>query len=104
MPSNTSRWGARMFRYWCCKHLFKKIGKNANIERYVHFGTGEMIELGNYSALGRDCHIPNDTIIGDYVMMGPNCYIFSNQHDTHRIDIPMAFQGNTPHKQTIYWK
>lgn len=103
MPSKTSRWGggSRKFRYWSCKHLFKKIGKNSNIERHAHFGTGERIELGNFSALGRDCHIPNDTIIGDYVMMGPNCYIFSNQHDTSRIDIPMTLQGNTPHKQTI---
>ncbi len=34
-------------------------------------------------------------------MMGPNCFILSNNHKCDRLDIPMAKQGNLPHKQTI---
>ena len=34
-------------------------------------------------------------------MMGPNCYIFSKQHNSSRTDIPMVLQGNTESKQTI---
>lgn len=34
-------------------------------------------------------------------MMGPNGYIFANQHNTSRIDIPMVLQGNTEKKQTV---
>ena len=104
LPSKTFRFGggiSRKFRYWCCKHLFKKIGKVANIERHAFFGSGSKIEMGNYSSLGLNCHIPYDTIIGDYVMMGPNYYIFAEQHNTGRTDIPMVKQGNTKPKQTI---
>lgn len=92
---------SRKFRYWCCKHIFKKIGAVANIERHAFFGNGAKIELGNYSGLGKNCNIPSDTIIGDYVMMGPNCYILSRQHKTSRVDIPMVKQGFTEHRQTV---
>ena len=34
-------------------------------------------------------------------MMGPNCYIFSINHETSRTDIPMRLQGNTAPKYTI---
>lgn len=104
LPSKKFRIGggiSRKFRYWCCKHLFKKIGNVANIERHAFFGTGINIEMGNYSSLGINCHIPNDTIIGDYVMMGPNCYIFKKQHNCSRTDIPMVLQGNSKPKQTV---
>ena len=89
------------FRYFCCKHIFQKIGFEVNIERHAYFGSGIGIEIGNYSGLGINCHIPNDTIIGDYVMMGPNCYIFSRNHCIERMDIPMLRQGVTNSKQTI---
>ena len=104
LPQKTSKWGgafSRKFRYWCCKHIFKKIGIVTNIERHAFFGNGSEIEIGNYSSLGVNCHVPHDTIIGDYVMMGPNCFIFASQHNTSRTDIPMVFQGNTRTMQTI---
>ena len=103
LPSKTFKFGgtSRKFRYWCCKHLFRKIGEVTNIERHAYFGSGYGIEIGNYSSLGKNCHIPSNTIIGDYVMMGPNCYIFANQHNTSRTDIPMVLQGNTLPKRRL---
>ena len=92
---------SKNFRYYCCKHIFKKIGKVANIERHAYFGSGKDIELGEYSGLGINCKIPSDTIIGDYVMMGPNCYIFASGHEYSRTDIPMIKQGRTKSLQTI---
>jgi len=34
-------------------------------------------------------------------MMGPNCYIFSHNHETKDIKIPMVHQGITESLQTI---
>ena len=68
-------------RYCLCKHIFKKCGKHVNIERKAHFASGVDIEIGDYSGIGINAHIPNGTIIGNYVMMGPNCFILDVNHD-----------------------
>ena len=52
-----------------CKVIFKKCGNNVNIERKAYFGTGKSIQIGNNSGLGSNCHVPDDTIIGDNVMV-----------------------------------
>ena len=65
-----------------------------NIERKAHFASGVDIEIGDYSGIGLNAHIPNGTIIGDYVMMGPKCFILPNDtHDISRLDIPMQQAG-----------
>lgn len=88
-------------RYQLCKHIFKYIGKNVNIETGAWFGMGNEIEIGDFSGLGIRCHIPNGTIIGKYVMMGPNCWIHDVNHIISNINKPMCFQGMEPKKTTI---
>ncbi len=39
---------SRSIRYFCCKHIFKKIGKRVNIERHAYFGSGVGIEIGDF--------------------------------------------------------
>lgn len=98
LPSTYS-WGklgllSGHLRRFLFKKIAKKCGHHVNIERHAFFGKGFDIELGNYSDLGIDCHVPNDIKIGDYVMMGPKCYILPNDtHDISRLDIPMQQQG-----------
>lgn len=87
-------------RYCLCKHIFKKCGKHVNIERKAHFASGLDIEIGDYSGIGINAHIPNGTIIGDYVMMGPNCFILDVNHKVSDVDTPMCFQGHVPKKIT----
>ena len=84
-----------------CKHIFLKCGKNVNIEKGACFGSGVNIEIGDFSGIGLNAFIPGDTIIGNYVMMGPNCIIFQSNHRTDDITVPMMFQGMTKRKQTI---
>lgn len=91
----------KLVRYHICKGIFKKCGKNVNVERLATFGKGFNIEIGNNSGIGINAHIPNDTIIGNDVMMGPNVYILSGNHDFRRTDIPMNKQGFQRDKQTI---
>ena len=84
---------SKWIRYQLVKHIFKKCGKNVNVEQGATFGSGRNIEIGDNSGIGRNCTIPSNTIIGNNVMMGPNCFILKNNHAFDRIDIPMRKQG-----------
>ena len=88
-------------RYHLCKHIFLKCGKHVNIERKAWFGSGAGIEIGDYSGIGINAHIPSDTKIGQYVMMGPNCFILDVNHEFSSVDTPMCNQGHAKRKQTI---
>jgi len=90
----------RHARYFLCKKIFKKCGKNVNVERKAWFASGVDVEIGDYSGIGINCHIPNGTVIGDYVMMGPDCYILEVNHRFDNINIPMALQGLSEKKIT----
>jgi maltose O-acetyltransferase len=68
-------------------------GKNVNIERKAHFGSGKRISIGDNSGIGINCHINGSVSIGSCVMMGPDVRIISHYHNFDRIDIPMNMQG-----------
>ena len=91
----------KKIRGFLCKHIFQQCGKNVNIERKAWFGSGYKIEIGDYSGIGINAHIPSDTIIGKYVMMGPNCLILDVNHIIDNINEPMCFQVISARKQTI---
>ena len=101
LPSSTALFhiGGILRRYLCI-HIFKKIGKNVNIERMAWFASGLDIEIGDNSGIGINAHIPNGTIIGDNVMMGPNCYILDVNHKYDSLELPMIEQGSTAKKIT----
>nr|WP_282133256.1 DapH/DapD/GlmU-related protein [Cellulophaga baltica] len=82
-------------------YLFKKIGKNVNIEHKAKFGYGTNIIIGDNSGIGINASIPPDTIIGSNVMMGPDCIIYASNHNFSRVDIPMIQQGHSKSKTTI---
>lgn len=91
----------KWFRSFLGKNIFLSCGKNVNIERRAFFGSGRGIVIGDNSGIGAHCVIPSDTIIGNDVMMGPNCYILPYNHNFERIDIPMCQQGASERKTTI---
>lgn len=70
------------------------------MERKAHFASGLDIEMGDYSGIDINAHIPNGTIIGDYVMMEPNCFILDVNHDISDTTLPMCQQGMTEKKIT----
>ena len=39
------------------------------------------LKIGNHSGIGADSIIGRGTTIGDNVMMGPACYIYTRNHD-----------------------
>ena len=88
-------------RRFICRHIFEYCGDNVNIEHGARFGAGTRIRIGNNSGLGVNCVVPNGSIIGENVMMGPNCYIHERNHSFSRVDIPMIKQGYAPPKPII---
>ena len=98
LPVSYSRlWGgiSRSLRYFCCKNIFKSIGRNVNIERGVDFGSGRDIEIGDNSGIGINCSVPNNIKIGNDVMMGPGCVFFENRtHVISDVTKPMRLQGH----------
>lgn len=53
---------------------------SANIEHGVYFGRGAKVELGRCSGLGIDCRLHGEAIVGDNVMMGPECVLIAQAH------------------------
>lgn len=92
---------SKWLRAACCRHIFLKCGKNVNIERGAYFASGSLIEIGDESGLGVKCHIPYNSKIGNFVMMGPNCRIVGANHRFDRLDVPMCQQSDTPVLQTV---
>ena len=82
----------RQIRALAAKLMLSKVGKHINIERGAHFS--RTTELGDYSGIGDNCILYGRVVIGDYVMMGRECFIYTYNHETSRTDIPMQEQGN----------
>jgi len=87
--------GSKKIRYWICKHLFAKCGKNVNIEHGADFGSGRFIEIGDNSGIGLNCRV-GKAIIGKDVMMGPDVVFITGNHRFDRLDTPMWLQGSIP--------
>lgn len=89
------KWGG-VLRNFCARHIFKSCPKDVNVEHMAFFGNGKDIELGYKSSIGIHCHVPNNIIIGERVMMGPYCYFLGSSTHAHaRSDISMMEQGFT---------
>lgn len=104
LPSSTSLFfgkSSRKIRYVCVKKIFKKCGKNVNINRLAFFGSGVNIEIGDNSGLGVNCLVPSNVNIGANVMIAPNCIILNTKHNFDRVDIPMIDQGTSEAKPTV---
>lgn len=102
LPVSTKMWGVgKRVRYNLCKKIFMKCGANVNIEKGAVFGSGEYLQIGDNSGIGINAVIPDGSIIGANVMMGPNCFVHSRNHSFDRTDIPMIQQGFTERKPII---
>ena len=88
--------GSKQIRALAAKLMLTKVGEYINIERRAHFS--RTTEIGNFSGIGEDCRLYGRVIIGDHVMMGRECFIYTYNHETSRTDIPMQEQGGTTEK------
>jgi maltose O-acetyltransferase len=88
-------------RVFLCKRIFKRAGAIKTINKKVSFGSGRNIEMGDNSGIGARTHIPSNTIIGDNVIFGRDCYVLARNHEFSDINTPIVKQGFRPNVQTI---
>ncbi len=86
-------WISKKIRDVIVKGIFKKVGKNVNVENLVHFGHGKNIIIGDNSGIGKRCRVPSNIKIGENVMMAEEVIILNQSHQFSRKDIPMCQQG-----------
>jgi maltose O-acetyltransferase len=83
---------AKRIRYYCCKHIFARCGKDVNVEHGVDFEGGFQLEIGDRSGLGVNSFI-GVVKIGNDVMMGREVIMISQNHIFSDITRPMNIQG-----------
>ena len=91
--------GQKALRSFCTKLIVDSAGKNINVEKGASFP--RKLRIGNNSGLGINCLIHGECIIGNDVMMGPNCTIYTRNHRFDDITIPMNKQGFMPEKKVV---
>ena len=67
--------GARRVRYELCRRMFRSCGRNVNVERGALIDSGQLIDIGDNSGIGLNAFVLGPLIIGQNVMMGPNCTV-----------------------------
>ena len=72
-----------------------------NIEHGVDLGTGQEVEIGNNSVIGINCRIAVHVRIHDYVLIGPEVIIISQNHAFSDTQTPICLQGFEPSKPVI---
>lgn len=101
LPVSYSKGGkfGRLFRETCARQFLLNVGKNINIEK------GAMItstmEIGDNSGVGINAQIYGKVILGENVMMGSECMIYTANHNFNRVDIPMNRQGFSEEKPVV---
>lgn len=77
----------------CGRLMLSSCGKNVNI--YKNSELSQYIELGDNSDLGLRARIYGKVIIGNDVIMAPDVVIYTINHKTTDLSIPIKYQGYT---------
>ncbi len=101
LPGSFSKlnFGQRKIRNFLARSFAPGIDKTVNVENGAVFSS--KVVAGECSNIGIKAFIQGKTIIGKYVMMGPECIIYTFNHETGRTDIPMCEQGFRDEKEVI---
>lgn len=96
LPSNNSiiKIGQKSLRGYFAKLFLKSCGKDVNIEKKSRFSHQTI--LGDRSGIGIGSHLYGPVKVGNDVMMGPECWIYTQNHATKNTDVSMCFQGFYP--------
>ena len=93
LPSSFSRGGkiSRRLRTWSASKFIIYCGQNVNIEHGASITS--KTSIGDNSGVGINARLHGEVEIGNNVMMGPECIIYTSNHAFNRTDIPMCKQG-----------
>lgn len=93
LPPSYSRFniGQKRVRAWCGRQILQSCGVDVNIERGAVFAS--TVRLGDRSGIGVNSIVASETCIGNDVMMGPECIIYTRNHKFEDINSTMNVQG-----------
>lgn len=89
----------RTSRMCCAKLILEKCGKNVNIEKNARFSP--RTEIGDNSGIGINAHFYGKVVIGNNVMIAPDCTIYVRNHRFDSLEVPMCQQGSTEEQPVI---
>lgn len=82
----------KQLRGFFARRILASCGRDPNIERGATFGCET--SLGEHSNIGYMCEVHGKVAIGSHVMMAPRVRIYTVNHRTTALDVPMDLQGN----------
>jgi len=83
-------------RRMAARAIFKRCGRNVNVEHGAYIEQPWQLEIGDNSGLGVHALLDGPIRIGENVMMGREVIIYRRNHKVDRTDIPMREQGFEP--------
>ena len=87
---------AKKLREKTARKFLAHVGKDVNIEKGAVITS--TMEIGDRSGVGINAKIHGKVIIGNDVMMGPDCIIYTKNHAFSNTNIPMNKQGFSEEK------
>lgn len=91
--------GQKTIRAFFAKLFCNNVGIHVNIQKKARFSHN--CTIGDYSGIGEGSRLYGEVHVGKYVMMGPQCWIYTQNHEFNQLDKPMALQGAQPAKPVI---
>ena len=91
--------GQKRIRALCGKLILAKCGSEVNIEKGAVFSS--KVILGDRSGIGINASIGGTCIIGNDVMMGPDCIIYTYNHKYDDVNHTMRGQGFTEEEPVV---
>ena len=76
--------------------MLAECGSNVNICKGSKFST--KVCIGSNSGIGIRAEISGECHIGDNVIMGPDCQIWTVNHNFSDVNRPIKYQGNSDEK------
>ena len=83
--------GQKKIRAFFAKLFCGSVGADVNIQKKARFSHN--CTIGDYSEIGEGSRLYGEVHVGKYVMMGPQCWIYTQNHEFNKLDRPMALQG-----------
>lgn len=93
LPKTNSRlsFGSKAIRAALVRGFAEHAGKGIDIQKGAQISRS--FSIGNNSGVGINCVLQGRVVIGDNVMMGPEVWIYTRNHEHSDVTIPMRDQG-----------
>ena len=91
--------GQQPIRGFFARLFFECCGKNVNIQKSI--SASHRCKIGDNSGIGKGSVLFGSVTIGDDVMMGTDCLIYTQNHEFSRTDCPMRLQGFQKEKPVV---